>query len=117
MSALSIGVAVRSARKAAGLSQTELGALMAEAGFQNWRTVTLLSRLENGERQLTWEEGLALRGLIAFSDSSSSASTASDAIAYRRILAVIGEREAAAAGPVEGLEDVRRDFELEAVLS
>lgn len=53
---------LRAARELAGLSQTELARRMAAAGF-NWSQMTV-SRREENDNTLRWNEGVALRSLI-----------------------------------------------------
>lgn len=104
--------AVRCAREAAGVSQTSLAEGMRLHGFK-WHQVTV-GRVEQGERPLRWDEGVALRDLIGFGVETSEQSLVHDALAYRRILSVIRDIEAAAVGTVDGLADVRRYFDLNA---
>lgn len=99
-------VTMRAAREFAGLSQSELGRRMSDLGF-GWSQMTV-SRREDNENTLRWHEGIALRQIIGYpeveGESVSDEITQADARAYRRILAVIGDREA-------------KDLELERVLA
>lgn len=91
MSALVVGAAVQHARSTFGLSQADLARQMCQRGFA-WH-VTTVGKVERGERTLGWEEGLALRTLIGLASNSDHEAVVRDAQAYRRILAVIGERQ------------------------
>ncbi|QWY84619.1 helix-turn-helix DNA binding domain protein [Microbacterium phage Footloose] len=55
---------LRAARELAGISQTELARRMAAKGF-NWSQMTV-SRREENENTLRWNEGIALRDIIGY---------------------------------------------------
>ena len=79
-----IGQAVRLCRRAAGLSRTQLIAALAEYGIK-WDH-SQLSRVETGNRKLTWEEGWRLGDIIQFHPSAVvSPDYVREAMAYRAI--------------------------------
>ena len=95
---------LRARRELVGMSQTELARQMTAKGF-NWSQMTV-SRREENENTLRWHEGIALREILGYPSApalESDSRVSSDAHAYRRILAVVGDAEG-------------RDFELERVL-
>lgn len=85
---------LRAARELAGLSQSELARRMTTRGF-NWSQMTV-SRREANEDTLRWGEGIVLREIVGYPGFTFDCDpdTAADALAYQRILRVIGEREA-----------------------
>lgn len=82
---VSTATAVKAAREKSGLSQSELASLLG-------MSTLAVSRIETGRRQLTWEEGKALQSLIHFDTQPEASEVARDALAYRRILKVIGDQ-------------------------
>lgn len=89
-----VAVAVRVARERAGLSQAQLGKVLS-------LPPQTVYKIETGRRRLLWEEGKTLQVVIGFDTDAGESEYVRDALAYRRILAVIGRREAEA---VEGGE-------------
>tara|TARA_R100000365_G_C2719278_1_gene52280 strand:- start:527 stop:832 length:306 start_codon:yes stop_codon:yes gene_type:complete len=88
-----IGEEIKSLRTSLGISQKKLASLMREQGFQ-WAQATVY-KIEKAQRDLTWNEGVALGRLIGFGGRPNvELETVRDATAYRRILTVIGETEA-----------------------
>tara|TARA_R100000426_G_scaffold65177_2_gene45482 strand:+ start:336 stop:656 length:321 start_codon:yes stop_codon:yes gene_type:complete len=87
-----IGEEVRAFRDAAGMSQQELATRMKDCGF-TWAQATVWA-VESGNRSLRWSEGVVLGQLIGFGTSPENSEVVRDAIAYRRILEVVGSREA-----------------------
>jgi transcriptional regulator with XRE-family HTH domain len=85
-----VGDEVAACRKRARLSQVEMSQALDRIGVK--LSQAAISKIEIGERTLTYVEAVALRGLVGF--DSSAPDVVRDALAYRRILRVIGEREA-----------------------
>lgn len=56
---------MREAREAYAMSQSELARRMVGSGFATWTQMTV-SRREENEKTLRWEEGIALRQIIGY---------------------------------------------------
>lgn len=86
---------LRARRELVGMSQTELARQMTAKGF-NWSQMTV-SRREENENTLRWNEGIALRGIVGYpevpSDWLIDSLLHAHAEAYRRIAALVGESE------------------------
>lgn len=94
-----VGSSVKAARDSAGVSQKELADKMRGVGFK-WSQATVWS-IERGERPLTWSEGLELGQMIGFSLPAKADALIADALAYRKMAAVVNGRESGTADEVD----------------